>query len=186
MRVPGRVGSAVNRHGLAGAIEELLSPRAAPARAMITQTGPHLRDGMNLPTLRLCIVIALAPCVLISFYNTGHQAGLGPGGAIAHRPGVEDSDVSEGAFYDPSAVLELTEIRGQGGHLLDRHLEAQHPLVSHVVAEHPGECAGRAWMPALRGLAVDVLTVAGDHVPGLDHESAHVGLLDRPQSEIDG
>jgi len=77
MRVPGRAGSALNRYGLAGAIEELLVPRAAPTRALVTRTGPHLRDSVDLPTLRLCMVIALAPCVLMAFYNTGHQAGLG-------------------------------------------------------------------------------------------------------------
>lgn len=77
MRVPGRAGSAFNRHGLAGAIEEFLWPRAVPARAMITRTGPHLRDSVDLPTLRLCMMIALAPSVLMAFYNTGHQAGLG-------------------------------------------------------------------------------------------------------------
>jgi Na+-transporting NADH:ubiquinone oxidoreductase subunit B len=74
---PGNAGSAFNRHRLAGAIGGLLRPRSSSARAMVTHTGPHLRDSMNLPRLRLCMVIALAPCVLIAIYNTGHQAGLG-------------------------------------------------------------------------------------------------------------
>jgi Na+-transporting NADH:ubiquinone oxidoreductase subunit B len=77
MRDPGNAGSAFNRHRLAGAIGGLLRPRSSSARAMVTHTGPHLRDSMNLPRLRLCMVIALAPCVLIAIYNTGHQAGLG-------------------------------------------------------------------------------------------------------------
>ena len=68
--------SALNRHGLASVIEGLLRPRSAPIRAMVTQTGPHLRDSVDLSRLRLCMMIALAPSVLMAFYNTGHQAGL--------------------------------------------------------------------------------------------------------------
>jgi Na+-transporting NADH:ubiquinone oxidoreductase subunit B len=67
----------MGRHGLARRLGGLLRPGSAPIRATVTQTGPHLRDNMNLPMLRLCMVSALAPSVLMAFYNTGYQAGLG-------------------------------------------------------------------------------------------------------------
>ena len=97
MRVPGRAGSALNRHGLSGAIEELLWPHAVPARAMITQTGPHLRDSVDLPRLRLCMVIALAPCVLIcARYHARWRGRQAP--RIANMPPA----FGKRRFQDPS------------------------------------------------------------------------------------
>jgi len=44
---------------------------------MIRQAAPYLRDTADLGSLRLCTIAALAPCLLMAFYNTGYQAGLG-------------------------------------------------------------------------------------------------------------
>jgi Na+-transporting NADH:ubiquinone oxidoreductase subunit B len=60
--------------GFAGSMAgELSASRPVP----VAQHGPHVRDSVNLATLRRCMVLALAPCLLVAFYNTGHQAGLG-------------------------------------------------------------------------------------------------------------
>ncbi len=39
----------------------------------ITETGPHVRDSIDLKRVMIIVVFALLPCVLFSFYNTGYQ-----------------------------------------------------------------------------------------------------------------
>ncbi len=65
-----------DRH-IKGTIESLVWRRAMPAGLTAWQTAPHLRDTADVRSLRLCTVAALAPCLLMAFYNTGYQAGLG-------------------------------------------------------------------------------------------------------------
>ncbi|MDH3665778.1 MAG: RnfABCDGE type electron transport complex subunit D [Paracoccaceae bacterium] len=44
---------------------------------MVTGRAPHVRDPMNLSTLRICLVAALLPSLLLVIYSAGQQAGLG-------------------------------------------------------------------------------------------------------------
>jgi Na+-transporting NADH:ubiquinone oxidoreductase subunit B len=53
----------------------------------VTQTGPHVRDGLDLKRLMITVVIALVPCILMAIYNTGYQAQL----ALAHGGGALDN-----------------------------------------------------------------------------------------------
>jgi len=39
-----------------------------------TQSGPHIRDGIDLKRAMTMVVIALLPCILMSWFNTGYQA----------------------------------------------------------------------------------------------------------------
>ena len=50
-----------------------------PAKA--TQTGPHVRDGLDLKRAMMTVVIALVPATLWSFYNAGFQAQIAAGTA---------------------------------------------------------------------------------------------------------
>ncbi|MCB1308842.1 MAG: NADH:ubiquinone reductase (Na(+)-transporting) subunit B [Leptospiraceae bacterium] len=40
----------------------------------VTETGPHVRDSMDIKRLMITVVIALVPCTLFGFYNTGLQS----------------------------------------------------------------------------------------------------------------
>lgn len=40
------------------------------------RTAPHVRDGIDLKRLMMCVVVALVPCILWSWFNTGYQANL--------------------------------------------------------------------------------------------------------------
>ena len=46
-------------------------PAPQPA---VTRAAPHLRDAFNVARAMRCVLVALAPCVFIAFYNTGYQA----------------------------------------------------------------------------------------------------------------
>lgn len=41
-----------------------------------TRTAPHVRDGIDLKRLMSYVVVALIPCILWSWYNSGYQANL--------------------------------------------------------------------------------------------------------------
>ncbi len=41
-----------------------------------THTAPHVRDGIDLKRLMVYVVVALIPCILWSWFNTGYQANL--------------------------------------------------------------------------------------------------------------
>ncbi len=41
-----------------------------------TRTAPHVRDGIDLKRLMIYVVVALIPCILWSWFNTGYQANL--------------------------------------------------------------------------------------------------------------
>ena len=42
-----------------------------------THNAPHVRDGIDLKRLMMYVVVALIPCILWSWFNTGYQANLG-------------------------------------------------------------------------------------------------------------
>lgn len=42
----------------------------------VTQGPSHIRDAMDLKRMMITVVIALTPCILMAFYNTGYQANL--------------------------------------------------------------------------------------------------------------
>jgi Na+-transporting NADH:ubiquinone oxidoreductase subunit B len=42
----------------------------------VTRGGSHVRDALDLKRLMGLVVVALAPCILMAFYNTGYQANL--------------------------------------------------------------------------------------------------------------
>ncbi len=46
----------------------------------VTETGSHVRDGLDLKRMMITVVIALVPCAVMALYNTGYQALL----ATAH------------------------------------------------------------------------------------------------------
>lgn len=46
----------------------------------VTQTGSHVRDGIDLKRMMITVVLALIPCAGMAMYNTGYQALL----AVAH------------------------------------------------------------------------------------------------------
>jgi Na+-transporting NADH:ubiquinone oxidoreductase subunit B len=39
----------------------------------VTKTSSHVRDGMDLKRMMITVVIALIPCIVMSWYNTGYQ-----------------------------------------------------------------------------------------------------------------
>jgi Na+-transporting NADH:ubiquinone oxidoreductase subunit B len=41
-----------------------------------THNAPHVRDGIDLKRLMMYVVVALTPCILWSWFNTGYQANL--------------------------------------------------------------------------------------------------------------
>ena len=42
----------------------------------VTTGASHVRDGLDLKRLMMTVVVALAGCVYMALYNTGHQANL--------------------------------------------------------------------------------------------------------------
>ena len=42
----------------------------------VTKGNTHVRDSLDLKRLMITVVIALLPCLLMAFYNTGYQANL--------------------------------------------------------------------------------------------------------------
>ena len=62
-----------------------------------TASGPHVRDAIDLKRLMIMVVVALVPCTLWSFFNTGYQGMLADGtvGGLA--------DLNAGLVFD--AVL---------------------------------------------------------------------------------
>lgn len=52
-----------------------------------TRTAPHIRDGIDLKRLMMYVVVALIPCILWSWFNTGYQANLALAGLGAVKGG---------------------------------------------------------------------------------------------------
>ena len=81
-------------------------PRGGRALA-VTRAAPHLRGAVNLQGIMRIVVLALAPCVLMALYNSGHQAntalaGLGLDAVPGWRGALLDA---LGVGHDPAAVL---------------------------------------------------------------------------------
>src|SRR6185436_19233908 len=67
-------------------------------------------------------------------------------GSVGDSGWIEDDNVGEHALPDEAALLQL-EVRGrQSAQPVDRLLERNHVLLSHVHAEEPGEVAVGARM----------------------------------------
>src|SRR5690606_8474225 len=52
-----------------------------------TRTAPHVRDGLDLKRLMSYVVVALLPCILWSWFNSGYQANLALAELGAAAPG---------------------------------------------------------------------------------------------------
>ena len=96
--------------------------------------GPHIRDNADMKRMMMTVVVALIPCVLMAFYNTGLQANLalaagaqGPDGfrlwliellgATGFDPdSVYDNAVHGGVYYVP--VVLVTFAAGGGWEVL--------------------------------------------------------------------
>jgi Na+-transporting NADH:ubiquinone oxidoreductase subunit B len=63
-----------------------------------THTAPHVRDGIDLKRLMIYVVVALMPCILWSWFNTGYQANL----ALAKM-----GTIKEGWRYELLAALNI-------------------------------------------------------------------------------
>lgn len=77
------------------------------ARVVVTSVAPHVRDSINLRGVMTRMLVALCPCLIAAFYNSGYQANL----AVA-KLGMTDLPGWRGAFldalrigYEPSSVL---------------------------------------------------------------------------------
>jgi Na+-transporting NADH:ubiquinone oxidoreductase subunit B len=49
---------------------------APGATALATDSAPHIRDGFSFDKAMRCMIVALAPCIAMAFYNTGFQANV--------------------------------------------------------------------------------------------------------------
>ena len=71
----------------------------------VTRTAPHVRDAVDLKRVMTYVVVALTPCVLMGWFNTGYQANL----AIANL-GLEGAAGWRGVIlsaltsYDPGSL----------------------------------------------------------------------------------
>ncbi len=70
-----------------------------------TYTAPHVRDGIDLKRLMTYVVIAMIPCIVIGWYNTGYQANvalaeMGLDGAQGWRSAILSS-----VGYSPSNLI---------------------------------------------------------------------------------
>ena len=73
----------------------------------VTKTGPHVRDSLDMKRMMSTVIVALLPCILMAFYNTGYQANLqieaGKGTAIMDWH--ETVFTSMGFTHDPNSFL---------------------------------------------------------------------------------
>lgn len=70
-----------------------------------TKGRTHLRDGIDLKRIMTTVVIALIPCVLMAFYNTGLQANLAIASSGITPEGWRYDIINAlGAGYDPDSI----------------------------------------------------------------------------------
>ncbi len=74
----------------------------------VTENSPHVRDGLDLKRLMIYVDVAVLPCILMAFYNTGLQANT-----VMAEMGVEripnwrgDVLALFGIGYDPSSIFQ--------------------------------------------------------------------------------
>ena len=72
----------------------------------VTAGASHVRDGLDLKRLMMTVVVALAGCVYMAFYNTGHQANLAITlGAAPLDTWQTQVFVSLGLSFDPNDLF---------------------------------------------------------------------------------
>jgi len=71
-----------------------------------TAQAPHIRDGLDIKRVMSYVVVATAPCVLMSWFNTGYQANTALSGmGLAALPGWRGAlTASLGVSHDPASV----------------------------------------------------------------------------------
>ena len=73
----------------------------------VTKGTTHVRDALDLKRMMITVVIALIPCVLMAFYNTGYQANaaIANNGAAALDVWQTELFLSLGFLHDPGSFL---------------------------------------------------------------------------------
>ena len=59
-----------------GFLHLLRSSALAGGPFAVTRGAPHVRDCMSVNRAMNCVIVALTPCILMAFFNTGYQANL--------------------------------------------------------------------------------------------------------------
>ena len=74
----------------------------------VTKGNVHVRDALDLKRMMITVVVALTPCVLMAFYNTGYQANywVSVKGAAPLHTWQEAIYAASGFAYDPKSVLD--------------------------------------------------------------------------------
>ncbi|HUS39551.1 MAG TPA: NADH:ubiquinone reductase (Na(+)-transporting) subunit B [Pirellulales bacterium] len=64
----------------------------------VTREASHIRDALDMKRMMSLVVVALAPCIFMAFYNTGYQANLAiaPSGAVTSSEPVLSSEAVTG------------------------------------------------------------------------------------------
>jgi Na+-transporting NADH:ubiquinone oxidoreductase subunit B len=71
----------------------------------VTRTGSHVRDGLDYKRMMTIVVLALVPCFLVAFYNTGLQASLAiQAGAAPLADWQNRLFQALGGAYDPGSL----------------------------------------------------------------------------------
>ncbi len=88
---PGALGAATGHRGDAVAV---------------TRRAPHIRDVMTVEQAMSCVVVALLPCILLAFFNTGYQANLAMAEVgVEAAPGWRGAVLGAlGAGYEPASL----------------------------------------------------------------------------------
>lgn len=71
-----------------------------------SRNAPHIRDAMNVSRAMTCVTVALIPCILMAFFNTGYQTNLAMAElGIKSAPGWRGAILETfGIGYDPSSL----------------------------------------------------------------------------------
>ena len=74
----------------------------------VTKGNVHVRDALDLKRMMITVVVALLPCVLMAFYNTGYQANywVSVKGAAPLHTWQEAIYAASGFAYDPKSILD--------------------------------------------------------------------------------
>ena len=71
-----------------------------------TTTGAHIRDSLDLKRMMSMVIVALGPCILMAFYNTGLQANLAVAEGFPPYPSWRQDIIEAlGVGNDPNNVL---------------------------------------------------------------------------------
>lgn len=81
-------------------------PKAAPGFPAVTSCAPHVRDGMTVNRAMNWVILALFPCILMAFFNTGYQANLNMAQlSVSTVPGWRGAFLEGLSIgYDPSSL----------------------------------------------------------------------------------